>query len=140
MHLTRHKLRSFFSVPTRFPFFTIAPSPASMAASLSKITILRLHCSHHSSKTTLNHTISDHPSPPLNAASWLHRRPARFSRFQHHHRKPSHSEPPTAPSSLQQLRLVRWYLQSIKSRPIATKSATAALIYTAADVTSQVMP
>ncbi|XP_047946274.1 PXMP2/4 family protein 4-like [Salvia hispanica] len=109
-----------------------------MAASLSKITILRLQCSHHSSKTTLNHTITDHPSPPpLNAASWLHRRPARFPRFQHHHRKPNHSEPPTAPSSLQQLRLVRWYLQSIKSRPIATKSATAALIYTAADITSQ---
>ncbi|KAL1534521.1 PXMP2/4 family protein 4-like [Salvia divinorum] len=108
-----------------------------MAASLSKTSVLRLQCSQHSSKTTLNHTIADQLSPPLNAASWLHRRPARFPRFKHHHRKPKHSEPPNAPSSLQQLRLVRWYLQSIKSRPIATKSATAALIYTAADITSQ---
>ncbi|XP_042009764.1 PXMP2/4 family protein 4-like [Salvia splendens] len=63
--------------------------------------------------------------------------PRTLPRFKHHHRKPNHSEPPTAPSSLHQLRLVRWYLQSIKSRPIATKSATAALIYTAADITSQ---
>ncbi|XP_057788162.1 uncharacterized protein LOC131005282 [Salvia miltiorrhiza] len=97
-----------------------------MASSLSKIAVLRLQCSLHSSTTTIKHTISDQP---------LHRR----ARFKHHSRKPKESEPSTASasSSFQQLRLVQWYLGAIKSRPIATKSATAALIYSAADITSQ---
>lgn len=35
--------------------------------------------------------------------------------------------------------LVGWYLEMVKSRPIVTKSVTCALIYTAADLSSQVM-
>lgn len=35
--------------------------------------------------------------------------------------------------------LVGWYLGMVKSRPIVTKSVTCALIYTAADFSSQVM-
>lgn len=116
----------------------VAPSPASMAASLSKIAVLRVQCSHYSRRTTLKHAISDQPAPPLNAANGLNSRPARFSRFKHDCRKPKVPEHSMASPSFQQLPLIRWYLRVVKSRPIATKSATAALIYTAADITSQV--
>lgn len=34
--------------------------------------------------------------------------------------------------------VVRWYLRMIKTQPILTKSVTASLVYTAADLTSQV--
>ncbi|KAL0422514.1 UNVERIFIED_CONTAM: hypothetical protein Slati_3274300 [Sesamum latifolium] len=42
-----------------------------------------------------------------------------------------------ASSSPQKFGLVGWYLGMLKTRPISTKSITAALIYTAADVSSQ---
>ncbi|KAL7583766.1 hypothetical protein Lser_V15G45861 [Lactuca serriola] len=35
--------------------------------------------------------------------------------------------------------VVRWYLRMIKTQPILTKSVTASLVYTAADLTSQTM-
>ncbi|KAH6773102.1 Peroxisomal membrane 22 kDa family protein [Perilla frutescens var. hirtella] len=112
-----------------------------MAASLSKIAALRVQCLHSSSKTILKHAISDQPAPPPHTATCLHRR-ARFSRYKRDLRKPKEAAEfpaPTAKSSFQNSRLVTWYLRTIKTHPIATKSATTALIYTAADITSQTM-
>lgn len=114
-----------------------------MAASLSKIGVLRAQCLQYSWKTSLKHAITDQGAPPLNTANCFHRA-ARFSRSKHDLRKPKEVKSPvsntatTASSSFQNARLVRWYLHTIKTRPIATKSVTAALIYTAADITSQV--
>lgn len=45
----------------------------------------------------------------------------------------------TTVSSITNSGLVGWYLGMIKTRPILTKSITSALIYTAADLTSQTM-
>ena len=42
-------------------------------------------------------------------------------------------------SSSSKIGLVGWYLGSIKSRPVLTKSITSSLIYIAADLSSQVM-
>ncbi|XP_051146634.1 uncharacterized protein LOC127262140 [Andrographis paniculata] len=49
-------------------------------------------------------------------------------------RFPSRTSPWPSP---QKLKLIGWYLSMLESRPIATKSFTSALIYTAADVSSQ---
>ncbi|KAK6159234.1 hypothetical protein DH2020_006548 [Rehmannia glutinosa] len=88
------------------------------------------------------------PDPVINTTNSLHQ-PKRFSRFTHtvfrKTKEVDFSAPSTvsshfssrASSSSQKTGLVGWYLNMLKTRPISTKCITSALIYTAADVSSQ---
>ncbi|KAL8541562.1 hypothetical protein ACS0TY_002722 [Phlomoides rotata] len=119
-----------------------------MATALLKNSLLRAHCDRHFTyfawKRSFKYTISGQAASPSNTANRLHRLRLKHSDFP----KPKHMEFPspntissrfssTTSSSSQKFRLVRWYLNSLNNRPIATKSITAALIYTVADLTSQ---
>ncbi|MCD7448431.1 hypothetical protein HAX54_041922 [Datura stramonium] len=46
---------------------------------------------------------------------------------------------PSSPSSKTQMGFLAWYLGALESRPIITKSISSAIIYAAADVTSQMI-
>ncbi|KAL0384332.1 UNVERIFIED_CONTAM: hypothetical protein Sradi_2827500 [Sesamum radiatum] len=91
-------------------------------------------------------SIPDLVAPPNNIGNQLHQ-PKRFSRFTHStFRKAKEVSARSvissrfssrASSSPHKFGLVGWYLGMLKARPISTKSITSALIYTAADVSSQ---
>ncbi|KAK4749940.1 hypothetical protein SAY87_027389 [Trapa incisa] len=69
------------------------------------------------------------PNFPRKTRECSHLSPAAFSS--------SSSSSSSSGSASSKVGLVRWYLGMVKSRPIVTKSLTCALIYTAADLSSQ---
>ncbi|PIN15272.1 Peroxisomal membrane protein MPV17 [Handroanthus impetiginosus] len=120
-----------------------------MAAAFPKNGLLKTQLDHrslyHSYKRSLRYTLPG-PVSAQNNISNLLQQPRRFSRFTHSiFRKTEFSIPVKTPSrfstrassSSQKFGFVNWYLSALKTRPISTKSITAAFIYTAADISSQ---
>lgn len=125
-----------------------------MAATLSKSGLLKTQCNRHSllclwKRSSIKYSISEQVGAPKMTGNQLHQS-NQFSRFsQSIFRKTKEMEFPApsklsshfssrASSSSQKFGLVGWYLTMLKTRPISTKSITASLIYSAADISSQV--
>ncbi|KAL2254542.1 UNVERIFIED_CONTAM: hypothetical protein Sindi_0248900 [Sesamum indicum] len=123
-----------------------------MASALARNGLLETQWHHHPIhsiwRSSLRRSIPDPVTAPNNIGNHLHH-PKSFSRFTHSTfrkaKEPEFSAPrmlssrfsSRASSSPQKSGLVGWYLGMLKARPISTKSITSALIYTAADVSSQ---
>ncbi|EYU42710.1 hypothetical protein ABFS82_14G104800 [Erythranthe guttata] len=115
---------------------------ATTAAAVTKNGLLKIHRHRHSlrcswQKTRSQHSIP-HPPPPPPASIGNQLQQTRWcSRFPHSTSQKTatviSSSIPHSPNS----GVIGWYLSMIKHRPIATKSITSALIYTAADLSSQ---
>lgn len=92
---------------------------------------------------TSQHSISDSIHPQQLSKSFYSRFPGRISKeisFSVPVRSFSSKTTTNGSSSIRNSGPIVWYLQMIKAKPILTKSITSALIYTAADFTSQVIP
>lgn len=137
----------------------ILKSMAAAVAALTKNGLLTLTLTlrhqnrlHYLWKTCNKHSISNQVPSPKNAANRFPHRLQSERRSQFPHSIPrnngsldfsargvvSSSLSSIVTSSSPKLGICAWYLGIIKSRPIVTKSITAALIYTVADFSSQV--
>ncbi|KAK4437999.1 hypothetical protein Salat_0134000 [Sesamum alatum] len=119
-----------------------------MAAALVRNGLLETH--RPLWRSSFRRSIPDPVASPNNIANYLHQ-PKRLSRFTHSTFRKVKEADLSAPGALssrfssrassspspQKSGLVGWYLGMLETRPISTKSITAALIYTAADVSSQ---
>ncbi|KAK3013910.1 hypothetical protein RJ639_009438 [Escallonia herrerae] len=92
------------------------------------------------------HSIADQIGPPTIRSHYPQQQSKAYARFPHSfYRKskdldlslPSVPTSPFSSASASRIPLVGWYLGLIKTKPILTKSITSALIYTAADLSSQ---
>lgn len=119
-----------------------------MSAGLLRNSVNKFHYHHH--HLWHKHSIADTIGAPITRIHHWQQPSQPYSRFPHSiYRRAKElnlsvpnvllsSRYSSTETSNSKIAFVGWYLGMIKSRPILTKSITSALIYTAADLSSQV--